>query len=158
MTTLTQGLYTQFIKPQASGGRVIPLAGGYCHVGVYGSDPTLKNQQGYINHLDLYFIDLQGNKVPIDNPVLLNSAGITSYNGQPIQISFDESLYSIAITDANNNTQPGYQNYRMGSAETFSQLSAACQEFGLPLSAADVTVKYLEQGMSITGCCWTRRG
>ena len=120
MTTLTQGLYTQFVKSEASGGRVIPLAGYYCHVGVYGSDPTLKNQQGYINHLDLYFIDLQGNKVPIDNPVLLNSAGITSYNGQPIQISFDESLYSIAITDANNNTQPGYQNYRMGINEAFS--------------------------------------
>lgn len=153
MAVITGDLYQSFTKPEASGGRLVPIAGGKLHVGVWGSDPTEKNAEGnYINHIPVYYIDGQsGVRVELPNPIPLNSAGKPEFQGKVIQVETDEELYSIAVMNSANQVPAGYANYRSGAKEAFDELNAACQEFGVPYSEAGVSIKHLTSGMDITG-------
>lgn len=152
MAVITGDLYQSFTKPESSGGRLVPIAGGKMHVGVWGSDPTEKDANGnYINHIDIYYVNgVTGAKVKLSNPVPLNSAGKPEYQGSVIQVESDEELYSVAIMNSSNQVPPGYANYRSGAKEAFDELNAACQEFGVPYSEAGVSIQRLVSGMNIT--------
>jgi hypothetical protein len=149
MPAINQNLYTQYTKPKNSGGKVIPLSGGKLFVGVFGSDPTLRDSEGnYVNLIPIYYKDINGNEINLPNPVSLNDAGVAAYNGQPVQVETIENLYSVVVVDAGGIKQ--YQNYRLGSEEVFSEFDSACQEFGLPYSEAGSSIKRLEAGLDLT--------
>lgn len=147
MSAIDVDLYQSFTKPLAAGGRLVPMAGGKLHVGVFGSDPTIDE-----NKVAIYFVNQDtGINVELPNPTPLNSAGKPEYQGQVVLIETDSDLYSVAVMNSSNQVPPGYMNKRAGTKKAFDELDAACQEFGLPYSDSGTKVMPLVQGMDITG-------
>lgn len=86
--------YPNFIRPDA-GGNVKPISNGLIYIGKEGLDPVS-------NPIDVFYIDNAGTEQKIDQPIHLNSTGITvagENDGTIILPYAKTSVYSILITD-----------------------------------------------------------
>ena len=71
------------------------LANGKIYVGIPDEDPVIPS-----NQLTVYMVNEDGSKVPISQPVIINTGGHPVYNGQIINKLVVDSEYSLAVYDS----------------------------------------------------------